>query len=780
MNPLLANLLSIRSIEYLIISQDLKILEISLGVHRHADIPDEVKPGKDVRLSFPELVGYEDIIDEIHKGKQNNFNIKGILRTTDTSSPLYIDICIIRNLQENLIILVENTTERMVLEKSLVQSVNETNLLLRTLTASKQYIEQIITSMADALLVTTLSGKIKSINQAAQTLLEYDEAELINQHISKFIIYPTPLFKEIETVCQTKSGKKVPVAFSCSIVQTEIENFQGYVYILRDITERKQAELAKQEFLAMISHEIRTPISSVIGMASLVLNTELTQQQRDFVEIIETSGNALLKIINDILDFSKIDSGKLELEAEPFDLRNCISEALDIVAHQAREKGLKLTFLDHPHLPSVIIGDITRLRQILMNLLSNAIKFTETGSIEVSAIAHQNEDTHQNYEIQFAVKDTGIGIPSDRLQRLFKAFSQVNSSITRNYGGTGLGLAICKKLAELMGGRIWVESEPGAGSTFYFTITAPVSDKLAPPIPTHQEELPEDVSMAVAHPLRILLVEDHIINQKMVKLMLQQIGYQADVASNGLEALLALRRQPYDVVLMDVHMPQMDGITATKQIKQEWTPDICPRIVALTASVMSGDRELFLTAGMDDYLSKPIQIEELKRILRRCQPLRGREGVGEKGSGGEREKGREGEREKGRKGESKIQNSSSVDKSALQEILRIAEFNSEINSTEFLLEIITDYLEEAPKLLQDIRDAFSQNNPKTLRRLAHTFSSTSATLGATTLAALCKELEAMAVTEVMAGAAELISQIEFEYQQVQIALHQEWQRYQDS
>ncbi len=225
----------------------------------------------------------------------------------------------------------------------------------------------------------------------------------------------------------------------------------------------------------MISHEVRTPMTSVNGMASLLLDTELTAVQRNFVEIIYSSGDALLKIINDFLDFSKIESDKLELEEQPFTLQSCINEAFYILLPTAREKGLKLTFLDTSDLSTLIMGDINRLRQILVNLLSNAIKFTETGSIEVSVKANKintRQYGKNNYEIQFAVRDTGIGIPRDRLDRLFKAFSQVDSSITRQYGGTGLGLAICKKLSELMGGRIWVESEPGVGSIFYFTITA--------------------------------------------------------------------------------------------------------------------------------------------------------------------------------------------------------------------------------------------------------------------------------------------------------------------
>ncbi|MDF5712316.1 MAG: ATP-binding protein, partial [Rhizonema sp. NSF051] len=547
--------------------------------------------------------------------------------------------------RNELIIFVEDSTERMNIEQSLMQGANEANLLLSTLIASKQYIDQIVTSMADGLVVTTLSGKIKTINPAAQALLEYDEAELRGQPISTVIGErardrqearggeeerititdnqqpTTALIKDIETVCYTKTGKKIPIAFSCSVVQTEIENFQGYVYILRDMRERKQVELAKQEFLAMISHEVRTPITSVTGMASLLLSTELSVKQQDFVKTIETSGNALLAIINDFLDFSKIESGKLELEAQPFALQSCVNEALYMLAPQAKEKGLKLSFIDTSEVFSLIIADITRLRQILINLLSNAIKFTEAGSVEVSTIAREidrNLDGKKSYEIQFAVKDTGIGIPRDRIERLFKAFSQVNSSMTREYGGTGLGLAICKKLSELMGGRIWVESEPGVGSTFYFTITAPIVEERLENV---CKDIAIDTYIAEEHPLKILLVEDNIVNQKIVQHLLQRMGYEADLANNGLEALLALRRQSYNVVLMDVHMPEMDGLTATQRICKEWTPELRPWIVAMTASGMWGEHERCLASGMNDYLCKPIGIQQLMQVLQRCQPM---------------------------------------------------------------------------------------------------------------------------------------------------------------
>jgi PAS domain S-box-containing protein len=640
MNTLIESLISLNCVENLIIDGELTILEISSTVANFADIPEEVQQGRDVRISFPELVGTEDIIGAILRDEEQKFQIKGVSRSKDKNYPLYIDIYVTKNIinrnsTNELIIFILDSTSRMLLEQSLIQNINEANLLLRNLTASKQYIDTIITSMPDALLLTTPSGQIKKINPAAQALLDYDENELIGQSISNVIKdwvdnklensdcnekkLDVDLYnQQIETTCHAKNGKIIPVAISHSILQTEIEHFQGYVYILRDITEWKQAELAKQEFLAMITHEVRTPITSVSGMASLLLNSKLNHEQEEFVKTIYASGESLLRIINDFLDFSKIESGKLDLEIKPFNLRSCIQEALYLLAQKAQEKGIKLKFIDTPEIPTQIEGDITRLRQILINLLNNAIKFTETGSIEISVTTLQKKiqnHSNNNYELQFAVKDTGIGIEKENLECLFKTFSQVNSSITRQYGGTGLGLAICKKLTELMSGRIWVESELGVGSTFYFAIATSV-----PVIQTEVKSVVNDVEidaeMAKKHPLRILLVEDNVINQRMIKLMLQRMGYQPNVVNNGLEALAILHSKTYDVVLMDVQMPEMDGLTATQRICQEWSANTRPWIVALTASAMWGERDRCLASGMDDYLSKPIRIKELMEVLK--------------------------------------------------------------------------------------------------------------------------------------------------------------------
>ncbi|MEM7716450.1 MAG: ATP-binding protein [Cyanobacteria bacterium P01_A01_bin.68] len=793
MNDLTKNILSLRRIEYLIVNQHWKIIELSPKVNLLADNSQEVQLGKDIRIGFPELIGIEVIASDIISGKQNNFELKGVARTKKSLNPIYIDICIANNIKDNqysneLLIVIEDVTEKMALEQSLVQGANEANLLLRTLTASKQYIDQIVTSMADALLVTTLSGKIKTINRTAQILLEYDEAEICGQSISTVLkevdswkeeielrgnvqtplFGPiTPLVKEVETVCQTKTGKTIPVAFSCSKVQTEIEHFQGYVYILRDMTERKQAELAKQEFLAMISHEIRTPVAAVIGMGDILLNTDLSKQQEEFVETICNSGKALLEIINDILDFSKIESGKLEFEEEPFHLNSCIEEALSLLIPKATEKNLELVFHNNSEVPQVIVSDISRLRQILINLINNAIKFTDTGNIEVSVTSRERQmigNEKNNHEIQFAIKDSGIGIPSNRINRLFKAFTQVNSSITRKYGGTGLGLVICKQLSELMGGKIWVESEENKGSTFYFTITARVVNTL---LKQEWETQPEeshisiDATVAAKNPLKILLVEDYPTNQKMITLMLQQMGYQADIANNGLEALTALRRQSYDVVLMDMQMPEMDGMTATRYICQEWDISVRPRIIALTASAILKEKENYLESGINDYLAKPFRIEQLMQVLAKCQIKQ--EEISQI--------------KQLTHTEPCNKNHSTIDTAALQEIYRIANFNGGVDAKEFLLETIDDYLEETPHFLEDISAAFSENNFKSLQLLVHTLASSSATLGASKLAALCTQLEIMVVSEMQEEITEQIVKLEAEYKNVETALIEKREKY---
>jgi len=513
------------------------------------------------------------------------------------------------------------------------------------------------------------------------------------------------------------------------------ETNAGLIVLHRELTSAQaaaeEATRAKSAFLANMSHEIRTPLNGVIGMIELMLSTDLDAEQQHYAETARASGDALLTVINDILDFSKIEAGKMDLELVDFALEDTVREAVEVVAVRAGAKGLELSTLVEPGAPAGVRGDPGRVRQVLLNLLSNAVKFTDKGRVmvHVEAVSADGDEV----TLRFEVSDTGIGIAPVDQARLFESFSQADASTTRKYGGTGLGLAISKQLVELMGGSMGVDSEVGRGTTFWFTVR--LARAAAPLSSTNGARgLPDAETAATG--TRVLVVEDNVVNQQVAVGMLERLGYIVDVANNGREAVDAVAARRYGAVLMDCQMPEMDGYKATAEIRRREAGRAHVAIIAMTASAMSGDEERALAAGMDGYVTKPVKLGELSRVLNQWA------------------------RDVDESGEPEVLDAAMI--ADLQELS--AGRHLEIDA------IVARFLAGAPAKVDAIGSAAVAGDADAAGRVAHELAGSSATLGALAFGKLCSHVEGLARAGDLDAVAESVPATRGELERVEAAL----------
>jgi PAS domain S-box-containing protein len=643
-NRALAEQISAESANALIGTESLRLFDASahdIIRERRADIPDFGDPGPLMTLGALRLDGSayvsESSMTRISWGGQPAILVEIRDASQKASEPSPTEVRAAEETEEAL----KNAEAA---NQRLSKTIAEHQRTELALSASEGRLRAIYESAGVGIALIDVAGRIFQYNPAFGAMLGYGEAELAGRSILD-ITHPEDRTVSIDRLSRLQSGKMdhhplekrhMRKDGSACWVESQSSALRGpggelhYILaVVKDITAQKEAtdqlhaairdaeraSAAKSQFLAMMSHELRTPMHGILGMAGLLLGTDLSPFQRGYAETIKTSGDGLLTLLNDILDLSKIEAGSVVLEDRNFRLESLLQGVVRLTQSRAQEKGLSFKVDVDGSVPDVIRCDPVRIRQVLFNLVGNAIKFTEAGEINVRVSAIPADD--DGHEIRFEVSDTGVGIPPEQQTRIFDRFAQADASMTRKYGGTGLGLAICKELTDMMGGSIGVDSAPDRGSTFWFTVRCHRCDPAAVDATTGISIGDRRADAMAIPPLKILVVEDNLVNQTIAGDTLRTRGHEVDLVSNGVEALDAVGAQAYDLILMDILMPEMDGLTATKQIRAMHGDASRTPIIALAADGMAGERENYLAAGMNGYLSKPFDMNQLFATIKR-------------------------------------------------------------------------------------------------------------------------------------------------------------------